>query len=89
MADVLSGNVRSLQETLRSKSPHKASRAAQLSSDLYQLCVESVTYTELGTKSRDIEHHCLRLDCGLIINTCNLTVNINFSTFSLQFISVV
>ena len=48
MADVLSGNVRSLHETLRSKSPHRASRASQLSSDLYQLCVESVSDTELG-----------------------------------------
>lgn len=48
MADVLSGNVRSLQETLRSRSSHRGLQAAQLSSDLYQLCVESVSDTELG-----------------------------------------
>ncbi|CAI8051259.1 DNA-dependent protein kinase catalytic subunit [Geodia barretti] len=46
MADVLSGNVRSLHEALRSKSPHRAERAAQLATDLYQLCVESVSDTE-------------------------------------------
>jgi hypothetical protein len=48
MADVLSANVRSLHETLRSKSPHRAERAAQLATDLYQLCVESVSDTEKG-----------------------------------------
>ena len=49
MADVLSANVRSLHGTLRSKSPHRAERAAQLSADLYQLCVESVSDTERGS----------------------------------------
>ena len=48
MADVLSANLRSLHETLRSKSPHRAERAAQLSTDLYQVCVESVSDTEKG-----------------------------------------
>ena len=48
MADVLSASVRSLHETLRSKSAHRAARAAQLSTDLYQLCVESVSDTERG-----------------------------------------
>lgn len=48
MADTLSRNVQALQEALRSKSPHRASHAAQLSSDLYQLCIESVSDTELG-----------------------------------------
>ena len=48
MADVLSANVLSLHETLHSKSLHRAERAAQLSTDLYQLCVESVSDTEKG-----------------------------------------
>ena len=48
MADALSGNVRALHETLHSKSSHRGLRAAQLASDLYQLCVESVTDTEQG-----------------------------------------
>ena len=50
MADSLSlsRNVQSLFETLRSKSPHRGSQAAQLASDLYTLCIESVSSTELG-----------------------------------------
>ena len=44
----MSRNVQSLFETLRSKSPHRASQAAQLASDLYTLCIESVSDTELG-----------------------------------------
>lgn len=48
MADVLSANVRSLHEILRSKSSHRGARAAQLSADLYQVCVESASETERG-----------------------------------------
>ena len=50
MADSLSlsRNVQSLFETLRSKSPHRGSQAAHVASDLYTLCIESVSSTELG-----------------------------------------
>ncbi len=48
MADSLSRNVQLLFESVRSKSPHRGSQAAQLASDLYTLCVESVSGTELG-----------------------------------------
>jgi len=57
MADSLSlsRNIQLLFETLRSKSPHRGSQAAQLASDLYTLCIESVSSTELGIES--IEHY--------------------------------
>ena len=54
MAESLSVNVLSLFATLRSKSPHRGFQAAQLASDLYTLCIESVSDTELGEHTRDL-----------------------------------
>ena len=48
MAATLSVNVQELFAVLRSKNPQRGSQAAQLASDLYQLCIESVSDTELG-----------------------------------------
>ena len=48
MADSLSSTVRALFSTLHSKSAHRGTQAAQLASDLYTLCVESVSDTEIG-----------------------------------------
>ena len=49
MAASLDVNVQELFSVLSSKNPHRGSQAAQLASDLYQLCIESVSDTELGT----------------------------------------
>ena len=49
MAASLDVNVQELFAVLSSKNPHRGSQAAQLASDLYQLCIESVSDTELGT----------------------------------------
>lgn len=67
MADVLSGNVRSLQETLRSKSPHRGQQAAQLSSDLYQQCIESVSDTELGIISLRSNDAYIAVGCEYVV----------------------
>ena len=48
MADSLSSTVRTLISTLSSSSAHRGALATQLASDLYSLCVESVSDTELG-----------------------------------------
>lgn len=53
MADSLSSTVRTLISTLSSTSVHRGALAVQLASDLYSLCVESVSDTELGKKSGD------------------------------------
>ena len=48
MAASLNVNVQELFAVLSSKNPHRGPQAAQLASDLYQLCIESVSDTELG-----------------------------------------
>ena len=48
MAASINVNVQELFTILSSKNPHRGSQAAQLASDLYQLCIESVSDTELG-----------------------------------------
>ncbi len=48
MADSLSSTVRALICTLQSKSAQRVIQAEQLASDLYTLCIESVSDTELG-----------------------------------------
>ena len=48
MSDSLQSTVQCLLSTLSSRSSHRGSQAAQLASDLYTLCVESVSDTELG-----------------------------------------
>ena len=48
MATSINVNVQELFAILSSKNPHRGSQAAQLASDLYQLCIESVSDTELG-----------------------------------------
>lgn len=48
MAELLSRSVQALQETLRSKSPHRGSQAAQIAEDLYTFTIERITDTELG-----------------------------------------
>lgn len=48
MSDSLLSAVQCLQSTLCSKSSHRGAQAAQAASDLYTLCVESVSGIELG-----------------------------------------
>ncbi len=48
MADSLQSTLQCLHSLLNSKNPNRATQAFQYASDLYTLCVESVTDAELG-----------------------------------------
>lgn len=52
MAELLNRSVQTLQETLRSKSPHRGSQAANIAEDLYTFTIERITDTELGKLQR-------------------------------------
>ena len=54
MADSLQSTLQCLHSLLNSRSPHRASQAAQYASDLYTLCVESVTDSELGDSHSNV-----------------------------------
>ena len=78
MADVLARNARSLLETLQSKSPHRGSQASQLASDLFQLCVESVSDTEIGACANLSAHVCTNLPRAVVkyVRTAYVQCNI-------------
>lgn len=46
--DGLAERVQALFATLHSRSSHRGPQAAEIASDLYTLCIESVSETELG-----------------------------------------
>ena len=44
----MESRIESLWESLRSSSPQRYSYAAEVASDLYSLCIEQITESELG-----------------------------------------